>query len=536
MPERTAEPELTDNADMPVSNDTGATGLQPLTTLITPETLPAPGGGSPVVLFDANGQPMAPISAADLPATGPKKPQPPGLIALAGVDEGPKPSSLELIPGRYPDAVSLTTVLAQLASSPEAQGFINNFITDLEQKTGLIIPPALKSAAQANPVRLIDALKATPEDIAAGLSALNTAYQAGQLKPPAPKKRQLVGQRFDLSQLETAQIERPKYQLKTLAPGLLQGDLASNLPDDQARRNIVVAEIFDRLAANAQRPKAEQFGVYYGAPSLTGHQKRVPIRRLDQLLSVLAADDHRIEARVQHRIANFADLKTQAPDGSYLDVPAALMVRVQLPDGKEALVPTLHSELVFSIRSGPDTKGPPINADFKWYQGVPDTGFFPADLSQIPSWCGMKVVDQFKGKDAIDAVILSGLMGDLINTTAEEQKLYLHGYGATGVCNDSVSIIQHALTGDFTAYPLMMRDATVLGALDARLTDLSKLHDPYYTRLKNSVVAVPSDFELNASSFLRAHGSLPWVDGMEPFYSSVEAKQLILPFTHPAAP
>ncbi len=492
---------------------------------------------APVVAPDAaQAVPTAPaLIAPDAPALGagdrPSSPASrggqrvgiPGLAFVQGqaATATSKTSALELIPGRYPDAVSLPAMLRKMGTTPEGQAVIKQILAQYEAQTGIPVPPALVSAVLAKPERLVDALAARPDQLAAGVDAVNLAFKSGKMKDIAPKAR-LLPKSFDLANLASAPHERGPMAPKMLVPGLYQGDLPSDLPPAKIKANMVAAEVLDRLADNADMKPADRFKVAFGPHTFT---------RLDNFLAGLVADGHTVEARVQYRVANFADLKTQAPDGSWLDVPAALLVKTGVKNaaGEEALVPTVHSELVISIRSSDKTKGPALDADVKWYQGISGTGFFPCDLAKAPAWCGSGQSDVFTGAKALEAVELAGLFSDVINASAADQKLAVGGYGATGVCNDSVAIIQHAMTGRALAYPLLMRDETLAAELKERVTDKDPRDDKAYGRLAASVKAVPSDAVANDSARARALASMPWAAGAEPFESVVRAKAILAP-------
>lgn len=283
---------------------------------------------------------------------------------------------------------------------------------------------------------------------------------------------------------------------------------------------MAMAEVFDRLADNANISPSKQFKLQYNGQEY---------RRLDALLQALVDSGHQVDVEINHRIANFAALHAQTPDGKLLDVPAPLMVRtgVKDADGTEAVVPAVHSELLIHVRPGPGTTGPAVNADVKWYQGVSSTGFFACDIHATPEWAGKKTADRFTGADALHSIKLAGMLSDVINASAEAQHLKAAGYGVTGVCNDSVAIIQHALTGRATGYPLLMRDESLKGEIDHRLSDRDRRDDPDYQLLATTIAAVPSDVTANPTLRERALASIPWSDGAEPFTSTVDAKRIL---------
>ncbi|MFO0725167.1 MAG: hypothetical protein U1E65_15405 [Myxococcota bacterium] len=472
-----------------------------------------------------------PVTSADLPA--PQATLPGNAAGIAQLVSGAnldKVPDLALIPGKYKDsAVSLTDVIAGLGKTPNAQAVVKALIAEFQATTGIAIQPGLQAAAMGNPSRILDALNAKPEQLAAGVDAINALFQTGKL-PDIPGKTRLLPQFFDLKDLASAPHKRPTdFPRKELIPempgALFQGDLPNTkLSDAQAKSNQVFAEILDRLGDNADTAKKDAFHVTYKGKSFT---------RVDAFLKALQKDGHIVEVTVDHRIANFANLKTVLPDGSIRDVPAALMVKTGFKDkdGNEAVVPSTHSELTINIRKGTAKDG--FDADIKWYQGISGTGFFPAEMTATPEWCGRKIADKFTGEKAIDAVELAGLMGDVINASAKKEHLAVGGYGATGVCNDSVSIIQQAVAGRITAYPLLMRDETLADEFQKRISDKDTFDDKRYKRLMDAVKTAPrDDFQSQdpmvlAARKFRALFAIPWEAGQEPFQSTVNAKLIL---------
>jgi len=117
-------------------------------------------------------------------------------------------------------------------------------------------------------------------------------------------------------------------------------------------------------------------------------------------------------------------------------------------------------------------------------------------------------------------------LGSVIRGAAKAHDLQKAGYGITGVCNDSVAIIEHALFGQATAYPLLMRDEVVLAEL-GQARQAGGALDAAYAALATSIAAVPSDTEPQPSAAQRALASLPWQPGQEPFASTVEARRIL---------
>jgi hypothetical protein len=446
-----------------------------------------------------------------------------GFKAVGNALRHAGPSDVELVPGRYPDAVPLTTVLAAVGQSPQGQAALGKVLDQFKAKTGVDVPPELRAAVLSNPASLTRVMELTPGQLSGGIVALNAAYQTGKLKQGEAAPHALLPQHFDLVNLDQVDAPRSTPEMKELAPGLFQGDLPSALPDAQLKRNRVVAEVFARLSNNASLPAAQKFSVKYGGKDFSS---------LPDFAKALQADGYQVNVSFDQRIANFSNLKTVVPGSNppkFLDVPAPLMIKTGLKDalGKEAIVPAVHSEMVVSIKSGPTTMGPRFDADVKFYQGVSGTGFFPGKTSADPTWCGKVTQATVTGEKALQAITVAGAFTDVVNTTAKEKHLYADGYGITGVCNDSVAVVQQAVTGRADAYPLLMKDSVLYHALNERLHDANKADDPTYKSIKKAIAELPSDVLHNESQKRRALASLPWAAGHEPFASSEEARRIL---------
>lgn len=435
------------------------------------------------------------------------------------------PSNFELVPGRYPGAVGLPQVLAQLGASPQGKALVEKLLGDLQARTGVAVPAELKAAILANPAAITRAFELTPAALFDGIAALNAAHKAGKIPPTAPRA-ELLPRSFDLSRLDSLDsldLPRPESKLKELAPGLFQGDLPSDTSDAQVKTNRVMAEVFHRLSRNASAAAGEKFEVKYGGGTFT---------RLDEFLKALQRDGYQVDVTFEQRIANFANLKAGVPGTNppqLVDVPATLMVKTGFVDanGKEAIVPTAHSEMLIALRPGPSTQGPKLSADLKYYQGVDSTGFFARHVHAEPKWCGRVKHAELHGAQALEAVKLAGLFSDVVGQTAKDLGLYAEGYGLTGVCNDSVALVEQAMTGAAHEYPLLMKDEVLLSELKNRLSDLVRRDDPAYRKLGEAIRALPSDVKSGPTTRQRALDSLPWAAGEEPFVSSVDARKIL---------
>jgi hypothetical protein len=183
--------------------------------------------------------------------------------------------------------------------------------------------------------------------------------------------------------------------------------------------------------------------------------------------------------------------------------------------------------MIISLRSGSSTKGPRLDSDLRFFQGDDGTGFFADNVWQEPRWLGRVTHAEISGDPAVKALNLAGALGDVIDETAKSLNLYADGYGVTGVCNDSVAVVQQAVLGHIEQYPLMMHDALLLGELKKRLAQPLSRDNATYQALREAIAKVPSDIEPDGTAKARALASLPWVDGAEPFQSTVEAREIL---------
>lgn len=464
------------------------------------------------------------------PATGPApRPASDGFNGLAGAVTGrvaqalgaKTASAYDLVPGRYPTTVALPQVLQGLANSPQGGAAAQQLLTQFQQRTGIALPPNVVAAVKANPAALTQALEVTAGQMSGGVGALNQAYRAGKVKNPEPRK-DMLPQKFDLATLDSVDWPRPKSTLKEVAPGLFTGDVASTTSDAKVKQSCVMSEIFQRLARNPTAGADAKFEVAFNGQSYTSTQ---------EFVGALQKAGYDVSVRFDTRVANFAALKAAVPGTNppqLVDVAAPLMIKTGLKDasGKEAVVPAAHSEMLISISSGPNARGPKLDATTRFFQGVSGTGFFP-DVHASPDWLGSTKSEPLGGKEALKAITIAGAFTDVVEDAAKRLGLYADGYGITGVCNDSVAVVQQAVTGAASQYPLLMNDDVLLGELKKRLSDGDRTGDSTYRAIKKAIVDLPSDTRPNPTAQRRALSSIPWSEGREPFVSTVDARRIL---------
>jgi hypothetical protein len=441
-------------------------------------------------------------------------------LSSVGLEPSP-PQLAEPLAVSNPTTASLAEVLGALAPGRSRQSVIDAVAADLQAHTGVRVPDEVREAVAGSPERIFDLFALTPGQMRTGFDMLQGAARAlPKAHPSGETASSVLPSHANLDALETLAIVRPSADLRQIAPGLYRGTVPSDLPDAQARLNIIMAEVMDKLASNASRPADQQFTVGFNGRTFD---------RLDQFLRALVSAGYTVEAAVEHQAADVFQLKARAPDGALRDVAAPVMVRTgaKTSTGEEAVLPASHSELVFRIRSSAATRAPRLDSVVKWYQGTHSTGFIPFNVNREPEWRGRTRSALWTGDDALRAAQLAGLMSDVINDAARGKGMMLAGYGVTGVCNDSVAIVQKALGGTVVSYPLLMKDSVMTDTLASRMQNENASDHQAYRLLSQAIEAVPSDDERNSTSWQRAANSIPWPQGAEAFHSTKRARQIL---------
>jgi len=422
-----------------------------------------------------------------------------------------------LVPGAYPDTVSLPDVIRGLKNESAIEKLANRIKEYVKQAVGIELVLPRIAAIKADPERLTDMLQFSLEDMAAGRRLL----LSGDIRfnQPAQGQSQLP-QSFDYANRGTVPLTLPTTDLKELvADELYQGwprDLS--VPDAVCRANTILSEVFERLSANLHLAQDQRFTVLY---------RGVPYQALDAFITALVSAGHEITAEVRHTVANFTGLHARGSDGALHPVafPAFAGTGILDSQQEEAVLPMFHSEIVYRVRPTHAAPGEAIEADVLFYQGVVRMGFYSAGCAVSPAWVGSKVSDRLDQATAIKALDLTGHFTSVIRVAAEKAKLSVHGYAVLGVCNDSVAIIQQAVHGKVSSWPLFMIDELVLPELDQRLAAGQDV--AIYQALRQAVESSPSDASDNPTIRERALISIPWESGYEPFLSTIDARRIL---------
>ncbi|MCP4134145.1 MAG: hypothetical protein GY754_24445 [bacterium] len=446
----------------------------------------------------------------------------------------------DLIQERYPNTISFPDFIRQLNSHPDKVMFMEQVRNFLKQKFGIELDETMINAILENPEMVLDRLQFTTQELEmirqlAAEANRKAGEEAGENMssivdsfPATLKSEYQLPQVFDYETFDTTKIVLPPVTPDEMIEGVYLGFLRnSTVSEDVQRKNTIFSEVIERLSLNLHVEEEKTFTVMYNGKRYT---------RLNKFVDALTANGHELTAFVRHYVAPFIPLYAAGPDGKIRPVASAVFHRTGLTDesGMESIFPLMHSEFVFLIRPTDQTEGQGIQASIQYYQGIPKTGFYGNDCTDRAAWLGETVSDIFSPKNAKKALILAGYMVDINKSIAEQQNLFFDGYAVLGVCNDTVAVVHTAIRNKPSSFPLLMNDEEILPTIKKRLKHLkkSKVSDDrfdrkIYKKLKKAIKKCPSDAKLDYLAIERAQQAFPWIEGVEPFFSTVDARRIL---------
>jgi hypothetical protein len=211
-----------------------------------------------------------------------------------------------------------------------------------------------------------------------------------------------------------------------------------------------------------------------------------------ELLTRLVKEGHTAVVVDQRLAANFGDLERR---GKAIATPLWVGTGRKTATGEELRLPVPHAQLLLQVR------GPTVNADVTLYPALDLTGDgggglrFRADLTKDQPWCGGRIAHRYENADALKAVEWMTVLRRGWEAKVRGKSLPLDGYFALGVCTLAPAVIEQALTGKTTLWPLT-HDPALFDSDDA---------------LDRLVRALPHDGRgAAAADDARLSASIPW--------------------------
>lgn len=469
-----------------------------------------PGGMKPIALFVAAAAFAPTLALAQPVSVGcTVDPSNPDLAALCTDVNG----AAAAVPDPCGDSpMNLSEALDAAGNTPERAMLVKSVLGVVARETGREMSPAEIEAAIQDPRVLEGMMTVSIPQVVEGLKKAQAAAAANPDAPPPAAPDFKLPSGVDMANAGSY-FDGAAEPPKAVSGGLFRGDKPSDLPPEQVKAHRALGEVLNRLADNTGKPYADRFKVKYRGETYSTQKA---------FLDALERNGHTVTATVSQGIANFLDLFV-AKDGQLCEVEAAVRVRTgQLgPDGREVVVPAVHSGLKIRV-SGPD-----VNGAVSFFQGVGGTGFFAEGLSKDQSWSGGRDIETFAGADARRAIAAAGLWRKVVNDTATESGLLGGGYGQTGICNDSVALLQQLVTGRTTIYPLAMDKDLMVKALDAKIAAGGSLA-ARWKEIRAAVLSLPRDTEADPTQPGRILDSIPFGD-TTPFPGADHARAVLGP-------
>ncbi|KAL7557357.1 hypothetical protein ACA910_020225 [Epithemia clementina (nom. ined.)] len=246
-----------------------------------------------------------------------------------------------------------------------------------------------------------------------------------------------------------------------LFPGLHlgYGQAKSSHSKREVLKMRLLSVVLNRLASNYYRtvhqkneePKEELFTVQMSKGS-------EPITKPGDLIKALQDGGNKVELVPTTHLTTFGiNLCVKENDGSWSNIPLAAFLESGHEDkhGRPAPAIMPHSGLDLMITgplAGTRADGTPSELLLQHFEGI--EGFCGWNSNENPVGpfnVAIETGERLTGDDAARAVALYATM---LNGLATKLQLPFGGYGLTAVFNDSAALVQQALYGESTIYPM----------------------------------------------------------------------------------
>ena len=179
----------------------------------------------------------------------------------------------------------------------------------------------------------------------------------------------------------------------------------------------------------------------------------------EELIQALVDSGHTVEVCPRVIYTNFGmQLCLKEDDGSFTYIPTAVLLRTgveRTEDGRPAYFAAPHGGMDLNIR-GPLVGRGSRPAWLQFYVSIGGLCCFHPDEDQDAPWAAKtSLADVYPHGTAVRAVRLCAVVAVTFNRIATEHGLPFGGYGTLGMCNDSATMIDHAIRGETSAYPLL---------------------------------------------------------------------------------
>lgn len=177
----------------------------------------------------------------------------------------------------------------------------------------------------------------------------------------------------------------------------------------------------------------------------------------NEFIQALINTGHKVDVCPRTQISNFGlYLSVKEDDGSWTMIPTTMMLRTgfeRYSDSKAVSFAAPHGGIDYYI-TGP-LIGTTNTCALQYYIAIDGLCAFHSDQDVIAPWKNKaSLTVPYTTKQAVRTARMAGLVSVAVSIIGTELSLPCGGYGVLGMCNDISGIIDHAIHGKTSAYPL----------------------------------------------------------------------------------
>ncbi|KAJ8901735.1 hypothetical protein NDN08_003941 [Rhodosorus marinus] len=228
--------------------------------------------------------------------------------------------------------------------------------------------------------------------------------------------------------------------------------------------NRLICQILNRLASNAY--PTGLIDPEDGVPGPFAVQMTEQSPKLlspEALLAALVESGHSVSGGIFTNITAFGiNLSTKKADGTWADVPVAIPIRtgVRTLNDDLRVETTEISNLIPHSAFFVDCTGPLLDFRSEFFQGIDGFTGWNAPPFVLKYYQNHPEINALHGiwsfEDMISGVKHASHIMNIYNYIATKWNLPVGGYGYSGVCLDSVALVQHSVKGETTVFPIMI--------------------------------------------------------------------------------
>ena len=264
-------------------------------------------------------------------------------------------------------------------------------------------------------------------------------------------------------------------------------------------QNQQMAQVFNALGSNLLKGQGLNIETYRFEGQSCGKD----------LIRWLQAKGWICKARVRTSVASFGlGASTPSADSNqWSQIPLAVPYRTGLQETNQKEINALLPHACLEMELQPP-EGETVL--LQYYQGT----------EGLNGWAAMNDLDRpwqngrsngtvhysptvFQDQQLTDAIELCELMGAIHNSEASMEKLHLGGYGAIGFCIDSTALLEQALTGSTSLFPLTLGGLwreRLRAQLNHLLDHNMRPNDEAVDRYKVAIEEMPQDLYHNSET------------------------------------